>query len=358
MRHRDGEGRINQLSSWIASAPIVVAVLAITACGGSGGASGQTAAKPLTDAELVAKVKPSVIQIYGRLGSSVYSGSGVIIDTSNRWALTNAHVTDGLSSMKARTGEFETPASLVATAPCDDVSLVQLSSLPPGAKAIPFGSSANVVAGQRVEALGYPGSFEDYTQQKLSATAGAVSVDGTVSATPEDDLPTYESVIEHQAPIGHGSSGGPLVDSAGRLLGLNTLGQDVDVTQNQAYAISIDHIKMLLPTLESGSSVAYVGWSLFPAALTSSEDWQSLGWDLDPAGTGMAVLGVDSGSPADRHNFKFGDYVEFIEGTEVRTMQDVCDILKSKRGSVITVNGRVMGGQYGNETYTEKLTVN
>lgn len=336
---------------------VAVPLIAVAVAGCGGGSKKAEAPKPLTDEQLIALVKPSVVQVYGKCFGDVCGGSGVIIDIQHQWAITNAHVTSGLAAMKARTGEFEAAASLVATAPCDDVSLIHLTSLPPGAQAIKLGTAANVVSGKRVEALGYPSSFQDYTREKLNSTAGTVSVDGTISASPEDDLPKYPSVIQHQAPIGHGSSGGPLVDRTGALLGINTLGNNPSTAQNQAYAISIDHIKDLLPSLEKGKSIAYVGWDLVPAKDLSEADLRALSWDLLPGGTGMAVVGVDTGSPADLRKFGFGDYIERIEGVEVKTAQDVCDVLESSRGQKIKVDGRYMGGPNHNTTWTEKLRV-
>jgi S1-C subfamily serine protease len=333
-----------------------IALLA-AGCGGDKANSRTTLAKIPTQAQLIAKVKPSVIQVYGKSFDSVYGGTAVIIDKERHLAITNAHVTVGLAGMKARSGDFETPAKLVATAPCDDVSVIRLTSLPSNATEIEFGSAANLKAGQKVTALGYPGSFENPERQKLNSTVGTVSVDGTVRATPDDGLPTYPSVIQHQAPIGHGSSGGPLVDTRGRLLGINTLANDPDQTANQAYAISVEHINDILPSLKRGKSVAYVGWELTPAKDLDNSDMKDLGWKVDPEGEGMLILSVDTASPADRRHFAFGDYIEQIEHTKLVTMTDVCDVLQSKRGEVIQVDGRWMSGDDANETWTEKVRV-
>lgn len=340
-----------------ASAAATAATVALFAMGCAGDNQERSQSTQLTQAQLIAKVKTSVIQLYGKSGDEIAGGTGVIIDTRRKLALTNAHVTLGLGGMRARSGGFETPVQVVATAPCDDVALVRLASLPAEATALKFGTSTDVRAGQKVTALGYPDSFENPATQKLNSTIGHVSVDGTVTAEPSESLPRYTSVVQHQAPIGHGSSGGPLVDAKGLLLGINALANDPGQTPNQAYAISTERIQDLLPTLKKGKSIAYVGWDLWPAKLLEPEDLESLGWTLDPTGEGMVVLDVETGSNADRRHFVFGDYIERIENNRVVTMSDVCDVLQSKRGRVIRIQGRFMGGDDANVTWEEKMRV-
>ena len=346
-------GRVERQA--LAAAFVLTIALLATACGGND--EGSSSSKQPPQAQLIAKVKPSVIQVYGMSSDEMYGGTGVIIDTKGKLAITNAHVTSGLSGTKARSGGFETSVQVVATAPCDDVALIRLASLPPRATPLEFGTAATVKAGQKVTALGYPNSFVNPATQKLNSTVGNVSVDGTVAAEPSDALPHYTSVVQHQAPIGHGSSGGPLVDANGLLLGINALANDPGETANQAYAISSERIQELLPTLRKGKSIAYVGWDLYPARFLEQEDLEILGWTLDPADEGMVVLDVDTGSNADRRDFVFGDYIERIESNVVNTMSDVCDVLHSKRGQVIEVQGRYMTAEDANVTWSEKVRV-
>jgi S1-C subfamily serine protease len=286
---------------------------------------------------------PSVVQVFGREGDSWSSGTGIVIDAQKGLVVTNAHVIAGLSSVRARYGNSEVAAQIVGQAPCEDIALVRLVTKPPGLRSIKPGSSAHIVAGQPVTALGYPDSLQEASRARLTITAGTVSVDGTIRAAPSKSLPDYGALIQHQAPINPGNSGGPLVDKYGRLIGMNTLhntGEGGEV-QGQAYAIAIDHIREILPRLERGENIAYVGWDLLPASYLSEQDLVDMGYRYvpDPAGKGLIVTGVDAGSPADRRGLEVGDYFDDIDGSSVDNVADVCQILQSREGQIIKVHG-------------------
>jgi S1-C subfamily serine protease len=348
-----------------AATALVTLAAAVSGCGGSGKSSGSKSATTaaLTQPQLVAKVAPSVVEISGQEGNLQVGGSGVVIDASRGLVLTNAHVVAGLASISAKVGDnasSEGPARVIATSPCDDLAVVQLIDKPTGLQALPLGSSAGVVSGQGVTALGYPASFANPTQQTVVSTTGTVS-SPNVPADPSPDLPHYASTIQHQAPINPGNSGGPLVDQQGRLIGINTLGntqQGGRAIQGQYYAISIDHIKQLLPALEAGHSQADVGWDLVPLNEVdlSQEFGQDPRWNdaglgarvaqavsKPPVSTGLYVRGAATGSPADKANLGYGDLIDHIEGTPVQTVADVCSIVQSHSpGSTLFVHGEYL----------------
>jgi S1-C subfamily serine protease len=338
---------------------VLLVVLAGSLMAGCGGKN------KLSQTELIDKVKPTVVRIQGK----ERGGSGVVIDTKRGLILTNAHVAVGLTAMKARVGDVESsegPAQLVAAAPCEDLAVIKLVTQPPNLEAIDIGSSDKVKAGQHVTVLGYPGSFQEEKKtgaagqaEKLVATDGTVS-SANIAATPTPALPRFPSVIQHAASVNGGNSGGPLVDDSGKLVGINTLGNtgQAGEVQNQFYSISIDHIKSLLPKLEGGHSLAFLGWDLTPLSTIdlqdvfandadySSEGGASLGADVaqklnePPQDDGMYVLRSQTGSPAREANLGYGDLVETIEGQPVTKMQDVCDIISSKApGEKVAVRG-------------------
>jgi S1-C subfamily serine protease len=319
---------------------ILAIVLAVVAagCGGKSNTAKPTGSTTLTPQQLIALVSKSTVEVFGREGKSGEAGgTGVVLDAQKGLVLTNAHVISGLATVRARFKDTEVPAQIVGQNPCEDIAVVRLLEKPPGMRSITFGTAANVKSGQSVTALGYPGSLQEPGHARLTATQGTVSVDGTISAKPDPALPNYTSVIQHQAPINPGNSGGPLVDRRGRLLGINSLLAPGKEEQN--YAISIDHIRSFLPSLESGHNTAYVGWDLYPADQLTDQDTTDLGWHYKSGGVGMAVLGVDPGSPADKRHFGFGDYIEDLNGSEVDTVGDVCEIVQSNEHKVIDVKG-------------------
>jgi S1-C subfamily serine protease len=350
-------------SSRILVGATVLLAAPLAACGGSDEPS---------EEELIAQVRPSIVQITGRVGDSTSSGTGVVIDAERGLVLTNAHVIAGASALRAKAGdraETEGPARVVAQAPCEDLAVIAFSERTPGLKALALGDSSNVELGQHVTALGYPVSFENPAEQRVVATDGTVS-STDVAAEPDASLPRYSSTIQHQAPVNPGNSGGALVDDDGKLVGVNTLAnteQNDRAVQGQYYAISINHAKRFLPSLTAGKDTAYVGWSLAPLAsvpvaevFASDPDWAAdgrarLGAEtqatLERSGIdGMFVLGSDTGSTAQNANIIFGDLVTSIEGATVTSMKDVCDILESKApGDQVKVRGRYLNSAKDNE---------
>jgi S1-C subfamily serine protease len=134
-------------------------------------------------------------------------------------------------------------------------------------KALQFGRSGNLSPGDSVTVLGFPGSLQQSlnTDQIGGQATTVVSNTGTVSqvgvkANPDPSLPAYQNTIVHQAPVNHGDSGGPLLNSKGQVVGVDTLTNTSN--QSQYYAIASDYIQRLLPALEGGQSRGLVGWSL------------------------------------------------------------------------------------------------
>jgi S1-C subfamily serine protease len=260
-------------------------------------------------------------------------GTGIVVNASKAWVLTNDHVVSGASSVKARlaNGE-EVNARVVGHAPCEDLAVIQLTPRPRGLTATKLGQSRGAAPGDEVTALGFPGAFEaDITQRKLQSTEGTVSSKPS-SATLGASLPTLPSVIQHQAPISPGNSGGPLFDDQGEVIGINTVsGSSESGRQNQNGAIAIDRARSLLPDLQRGRHSGYVGWSLE---------------DVDGA---LYVSGVDANSPADREGMLLGDRIDELDGTVVGSVPDACDILASKSEADSV---KVAGQQLDERVYT------
>jgi len=314
------------------------------------------------------KSSPETVAIYGRQGDSVVGGTGVVIDAQRGLVLTNAHVVSGVAALKARVlDKTEVPARVLATAPCDDLAVVELTQMPPGIQAIELGDSALVKPADEVVALGYPSSFADPATQKVVFTEGRVqSVD--VAAEPDPSLPKYPSTIQHSATINHGNSGGPLLNDRGQLVGVNTLGNEgteEQQVQGQYYAISTNHIKPLLPDLLAGRSQAHPGWDIAAFSQVPLSAWfEGTGYGtaeqgqqadqflIDNGVDGVFVFGVDAGSSAEEGQLEGGDLVTSINGASVTTAAEVCDILKSAApGQTLGLEGYYLtsgtGQQFG-----------
>jgi S1-C subfamily serine protease len=335
---------------------------------GAGTTAGKATNRPMSQSDVVAMVKPSVV----RLAGWTSGGSGVVVDDRRGLVLTNAHVTSGMDGMQARVGDdpaSETAAQLVAAAPCADLAMVRLVSRPANLRAIRLGDSSRLRPGDPVIALGYPGSLEEGRSgertgqaEQLVPTFGPVSVVHLTTA-PSPDYPRLVSVIQHQATINPGNSGGPLVDKWGRLVGINTL-RRAD-TEGQNYSISVEQIRGLLSDLEAGRSQANLGWDLvslatadLPAIFDEDPAFASRGGaalgqrvadELGRQGIeGMYVRSAEPGSPAKAARIGHGNVVTSIAGEPVAGIQDVCRLLLAERpGQTIDVSGYWINGDAG-----------
>ncbi|MFN8161957.1 MAG: S1C family serine protease [Solirubrobacterales bacterium] len=336
---------------------------AVVLAGGLGGCGGGGSEKQaLGPEQIVAKAKPSVVRLQGETsrggGVETVGGSGVVIDAKKGLVLTNEHVIAGVTGLTATVlDKTDVPARIVASAPCDDLAVVELTEVPSGVRQMALGNSDALRPGAQVTALGYPESVQNPEEETVVSTTGSVSaVDISTQISPT--LPNYPSLIQHQATINPGNSGGPLVNKFGELVGINTLvysGLRGEV-QNQSYAISINHVKPLLPDLEAGKSRADVGWQLAPVLLvpvsfysdqiTQGEATRYLateGYEKN-----MFVLNVTPGSPVNKAAIHFGDLIQSINGTPVQTVGDVCDIVQSAApGSALRVEGHYYYARFG-----------
>jgi S1-C subfamily serine protease len=337
----------------------LAAAAALAACGG--GSDEPEGPQKLGSRALVKHSGPSTVKVYGKYGDEMTAGTGVVIDAKHGYVLTNAHVLEGATGIKAQINEEpeEYTARIRATAPCDDLALVELTTPPAaGVKAMPIGSSRKVRAGQHVTTLGYPGTLEE--NPTAPGSSKLVFADGRVS-TPETTTELfgfgeYPSLIQHTAAVNHGNSGGPLVDDYGRLIGVNTLGNP-DAEQ-QYYSITIDHAKPVIEKLKQGISLSDVGWTLSPFRPAIARKYLGRKDFLyamnvmieDQDVNGVYVLDTRAGTPSERVNITSGDYISSIDGNLVTTPSEVCDAFESATpGSIVKVRGRYLDSAYSVE---------
>ena len=207
---------------------------------GSDGASQPTAATSATTTSstsgtegtdvsaVAAKVTPSVVQINVRLANGEGIGSGVIISSDGR-ILTNNHVVAGADTVTVTLSDGRTvDATVLGTDPSSDLALVQAQGVS-GLTAATFGNSDDVRVGDEVIAIGSPGGLQG------TVTTGIVSaLDRKVTVSTEEesqnpfersssggDTTTYEA-LQTDAAINQGNSGGPLFNSQGQVIGINS----------------------------------------------------------------------------------------------------------------------------------------
>ena len=239
-------------------------------------------------------------------------GTGFIIDQSGLM-VTNNHVVTGSAFVEVYLEGSNSPlnARILGVSECSDLAVLDLEG--DGYPFLEFRQDMSTVSpGLSVFAAGYPLNFDtDPLAVDYTLTAGIVS---TTQASGESNWASVDGVIEHDARIRGGNSGGPLVDEQGRVLGINYAGED----QNDLnFAIAADEAADTIEALKIG-------------------DVESLGINgqaiITDTVSGVWVSGVASGSPADGAGLEPGDLILSMENIALATdgtLSDYCDIIRS-----------------------------
>lgn len=293
-------------------APLVVLGLLATGCG-------QAIPLPfLGGGGSLDSVKPASVQILadGEIrdfkGSSSFhgSGSGFVLDGEHH-IVTNNHVVTGAGALRVRVGgnkQDEYPAKVVGVNECSDLAVIQLTEK---VTVAPLQwSEQTPTPPLTVYTAGYPLGDPEFTMTK-----GIVS---KASAAGDTSWASVRRVIEHDAPIQPGNSGGPLVDEAGRVIGVNYASGDPGTGTAQYYAISAADAKPLVETLLKGDqhSIGVNGRAVL---------------DKESGIAGIWVAGVAAGKPAAKAGLKAGDLITHLNGVAMQsgTFKEYCNVLRS-----------------------------
>jgi putative serine protease PepD len=213
-------------------------------------------------AAIVASARPATVLVRARGAAGTSFGSGVVIDAADGLVLTNFHVIGSGGEIGAgRPGRLE-PATVRAAAPCDDLALLEVDDLE-GFEALPLGSQEKVAQGDQVVALGYPASASGGSA--LTTTAGVVSAVRTSLRLPAPDSPRFLNLVQTDAALNPGNSGGPLVGRDGKLVGINTIlfqGSREAPINSQGYAVGVDRIRAVIENLRESRSIGWFGAGL------------------------------------------------------------------------------------------------
>jgi S1-C subfamily serine protease len=249
---------------------IGVAVFALSRDGDEGSGSARGAA--VTD-DISAATRPGTIYIRARGLGQETAGTGVLVDAEEGLVLTNFHVVALGEDLEAGSPDRLEDAEIRAAAPCEDLALLEVDGLE-DRTAIPLGSQDKVAQGDPVVALGYPVSASG--GKSLTTTAGVVSSVNTPLRVPAPDQPRFNNLVQTDAALGAGNSGGPLVGADGRLVGVNTIlftGAVGNPSAEQGYAIGVDRVREVLADFRDGRSRAWFGAGLLtpPPAILARE---------------------------------------------------------------------------------------
>jgi S1-C subfamily serine protease len=321
-----------------------------------------SSAAPLTGGEqgIAAKVRPGIVIINTTLqyDSEAAAGTGMVLNADGL-VLTNNHVIEDstkISATVASTGKTY-PATVVGYDKTGDVALIQLHNAS-GLTTVPVGNSSAVRAGQTVVALGNAEG-----RDAITATAGQVTgLDQTITASDEGGSTSSETLtgmIQTNADIVPGDSGGPLASSAG-VIGMDTAGNDASGQQATAgFAIPINTALSVARQIAAGraSSVITIGYPPFVGIFTGSgsstspqtqaqQEGQQSGGDggstpacytsnsdltvpsaIAPVSSGTLVIGTICGSPAASAGLTGGAVITAVNGQAVGSPDDLAGIL-------------------------------
>jgi 2-alkenal reductase len=293
-------------------------------------------------ADVAAEVNPAVVTVInlqkqvnpfsGETSDSdtpVSSGSGFIIDEDGH-VVTNYHVTEGGDEFQVKFADGTTvDATLVGGDKFQDVAVLQLDlssgqTVPGVAK---LGDSSTIRAGDTVVAIGSP-----YGELTNSVTSGEINAVGRDLDTGEG----YEldNLFQHDAAIYPGNSGGPLINSAGEIIGINvakaTYTTGMDSSDSIGFAIEINAVKDIVNQIIDTGSYArpYIGIQAQPVV---SRDGQSV--------AGSEVMVVDDNTPAADAGLQVGDVITAIDGVAIDQDHQFINeaILSHNPGDTITL---------------------
>ncbi len=291
----------------------------------SGGTDGNSA--NFTDgsiADIAEKVSESVVSIvtstkttnyFGQSYDSSAAGTGIIV-TGDGYIITNKHVIDGATTVNVILDDGTTykDVEIVATDPLNDVAFLKINDVS-DLKAATLGNSKTISVGQQVIAIG-----NALGQYQNTVTSGIVSGTGrsvTASDSTGYNTETLSDMIQTDAAINSGNSGGPLVNAAGEVIGINTATSST--AENMGFAIPISSVKGMLAQLigDGKAERTYLGVysvEITPEIAKAYDLPVSAGAYLYSSSNYSAII---KDSPASKAGLKDKDIVTAINGEKV-----------------------------------------
>jgi len=310
----------------------------------------------LSNSQIAARVNPGLVDIVTTLGyrQAQAAGTGMVL-TSSGEVLTNNHVIEGATSIEAvNVGNGHSyRATVVGYDRGHDVAVLQLRGAS-GLQTVPTGNSARAGVGEKVVALGNAGG-RGGTPSLVSGSIVSLGESVTAADAATKTTERLTGMIGHNAPIKPGDSGGPLVSRSGQVVGMNTAANAEFTMQGQAqaFAIPINRALSIADRIESGqgSATVHVGATGFiGVGVDSAHDARLQGV---PAGSGVLIGSVFSGSPASHAGLTAGDVIVSAGGRQVGSPEALQSVLQGHHpGDRVGLTWIDQGGLHHSATVT------
>ncbi len=277
----------------------------------------------------VSNIKLARNMFYGEVEVPQGAGSGFVYDVEGH-IITNYHVVQGGTSFVVtfHNDPKQYKAKIVGVAPEKDVAVLKLEDKPAKLSPITFGSSKDLLVGQNSIAIGSPFGL-DYTMTTGVISALGRKIDGIGGVKIND-------MIQTDAAINMGNSGGPLLDSNGRLIGMNTvIFSTSGSSAGLGFAVPADTIKVIVPQLIQHGKLIRPGLGI--GIVPDSMKRRIMGDEK-----GIVVSYVDDKGSAARAGIKgmsqdqfgrtyLGDIILSVDGQDVNTLDDIYQVLDTKK---------------------------
>jgi len=296
------------------------------------------AGKGLTVNEIYKRMGPGVVQITSTIGASTSTdgqfqessqalGSGFVLDKEGH-IVTNYHVIDGATSIEVRFSNDDTlKATLVGSDPSTDVALLKVEANADALTPLSLADSTRVEVGDPVVAIGNPFGLE------RTVTTGIVSALQRAVKAPNGY--SIDHVIQTDAAINHGNSGGPLLNALGAVIGINSqieTGGSGDGNVGIGFAVPSNTVKSVIDQLLASGKVDHALLGVSAIAVTSDI---AKSFNL-PVTKGLVIQTVNEGSGAAGAGLKAGSEQAVIAGESFRMGGDV--IVSADGKSVETID--------------------
>jgi S1-C subfamily serine protease len=235
--------------------------------------------------------------------SATSLGSGFVVDKDG-YIVTNYHVIEDASDVEVNfSSDDRVPAKIVGSDPSTDLAVLKIDAQASALTPLPLGNSDAVHVGDAVVAIGNPFGLE------RSVTAGIVSALQRDITAPNGY--TIDKVIQTDAPINRGNSGGPLLNARGEVIGVNSqIESETGGNVGIGFAVPVNTVKEVVSQIKQTGKVehAYLGVQMQAIDEQLAETFKL------PAEEGVLIVSVVEGSPADEAGLKGGDKEVIVSG--------------------------------------------